>query len=332
MDLKTQINKLGQLIDDSKIILVLQPEKPDTDSLASSLALEQILGDIGKTVIMYCQDEAPTYLRHLDGWDRVVDAMPNAFDMTILVDTGGPQMLERTLAKHGKKLSSVPFTIVDHHATRAPMPFDTIDVIDAQSSATGELIFKICQQLGWDINKAAANVIVPSILADTRGLTVPTTTAHTVQVVAEMVKLGANLYQLNQKFRATAALDPDILKLKGKLIGEIEFYNDNKIALIVIKPETLKEYAERHDPSDLVIYEMQGTRGVLAAAVIRHYNAKIKISMRANLEIAAPAAQHFGGGGHPQAAGCTIHDREVSDVKKELIEVLSKLIGEHEAH
>ena len=52
--------------------------------------------------------------------------------------------------------------------------------------------------------------------------------------------------------------------------------------------------------------------------------------MRTNLEIAAPAAAHFGGGGHPQAAGCTVEGRPMDEVKKELVEVLTGLIKEHE--
>ncbi len=333
LNIKTQIDKLAELVGSSQQILILQPEKPDTDSLATSVALEYILGDMGKDPIMYCKDEVPTYLRHIDGWDRVVDALPPKFDLVLLVDTGGPQMLARTLEKHQAKLSSVPFVIIDHHGTREPMPFETIDVIDPNCSATGELVVKIAHQLGWKISLGAANAIVPSILADTRGLTVPTTTADTVQAVAEMVRLGANLYELNQKFRAVSALDPDLVELKAKLMLSIEYYLDNKIAIVTIPPDVLKKYADRHDPSDLVVYEMQGTRGVLVAAIIRNYPSelhgnKIKISMRANREIAAPAAKHFGGGGHPQAAGCTVEGRPVEEVKKELIAVLTKLIHE----
>jgi bifunctional oligoribonuclease and PAP phosphatase NrnA len=332
-NIETQITELGKLVDGAKTIMVLQPEKPDTDSLATSIALEHILSDLGKEVVMYSYDEVPSYLHHIDGWDRVLNEFPDKFDLTLLVDTGGPQMLTRVIDKYQAKLTTKPFVIVDHHKSREPMPFETIDVIDHICSATGELVVKISKQLGWKINKEAANAIVPSILADTRGLTVPTTTADTVQAVAEMVRLGANLYELNQKFREVSALDPDILELKGKLIQKIEYYHNKQIALIVIPSDILTEYADRHDPSDLVVYEMQGTRGVVVAAVMRNYSSelhgnKIKISMRANREIAAPAAKHFGGGGHPQAAGAKVEGRPIDDVKKELVEVLGKLIDE----
>lgn len=335
-NIKSQIEKLEELINNSDTILLLQPEKPDTDSLASALAFEQLLEGLGKQVEMYCQDDVPPYLRHLPGWDRVAHDFPNRFDFTILVDTGGPQMLSRTLDKHSKALSSKPFVIVDHHGTRSPMPFPTIDIIDPAMASTGELIVIICRQLDWKINAETANLIVPSILADTRGLTVPTTTADTVQTVADMVRLGADLYALNQLHLASGAIEPDILQYKGKLLTRIEYFNNGTIAVVIVPPDELRTYAERHDPSDLVIYDMQRAKGVLIAAVLRNYDSelhgrKIKISMRANLSIAAPAAEHFGGGGHPQAAGCTVLDRPAEAVKTELVDVLTKLINEHEA-
>ena len=40
-----------QLINDAKKIIIIQAENPDGDSLGSSLALEEILGDLNKTSI-----------------------------------------------------------------------------------------------------------------------------------------------------------------------------------------------------------------------------------------------------------------------------------------
>ena len=84
------IHALEQLITSAKTILILQPDSPDGDSLGSALGLEEILGDLGKTVFMYSYKEPETYLRGLEGWDRVAQTLPKQFDLTILVDTGSP--------------------------------------------------------------------------------------------------------------------------------------------------------------------------------------------------------------------------------------------------
>jgi bifunctional oligoribonuclease and PAP phosphatase NrnA len=334
VDLVASIDKLGALISRSQNVIVLQPEKPDTDSLGSALALEDILGELGKKVAMYCQDPIPTYIRFMDGWDRVVDKFPAQFDLTILVDTGGPQMLSRTLEKHSKPLTAKPFIIIDHHKTREPMPFETIDVVDPLAAATGELLVSICRQLNWPIPPAAAKTIAPSILADTLGLSTPTTTANTVEALAEAVRRGADLYKLRRAREILDALEPELVALKADLLKRIQYHHEGKVATVVITPEELKQYAELHDPADLVNQEMRNIKGVEVAACIRNYASslhgnKIKISMRANTPVAAKAAQHFGGGGHDQAAGCTIEGRSVQAVQDELVSILGKLINEH---
>ena len=78
-------------------ILVLQPENPDGDSIASALALEEILGDQGKEVVIYGYVHVPDYLRYIEGSDRITDEFPDNFDATIIVDTVTASLLENTL-------------------------------------------------------------------------------------------------------------------------------------------------------------------------------------------------------------------------------------------
>ncbi len=326
-EIQANIKKLGRLVDDAQTIVVLQPEKPDTDSLCSALVLEHLLGDLGKDITLYCQDEVPPYINYFEGVDRLTDELPNKFDLAILVDTGGAQQVARTMEKHQGRLAAKPFVIIDHHATRTPLPFATIDIVDAQSAATGELLVKIATQLGWKLGAEAASLVVPAITADTLGLTTPSVRANTVHTVGTMVELGANLYELNQARLAAGAMDPDVLTLKGRLLQEVEFLLDGKLALLTVGPAILKDYAKRYDPAALVIYDMQHVRGVELAIVIRNYAPKLKLSLRANSPVAAPVAEAFGGGGHPQAAGATIETGQPEDIRAKVIEVTKEMLA-----
>lgn len=327
-ELQDNIKKLGRLVNGAKSILVLQPEKPDTDSLCSTLALEHILGDLGKEVIMYSRDPLPPYISYFEGADRLVDEVPHQYDLAILVDTGGAQQVERTLEKYQGRLAAKPFVIIDHHATRSPLTFTTTDIIDATAAATGELLVKISKQLKWPISPAAASFIVPAIMSDTLGLTTPSVTADTVTTVADMVRLGASLYDINQARLEAGALDQDVFALKARLMQQVEFLEDGKLALLVVDPTTLKDYAKRYDPSALVIYDMQHVRGVEVAIVIRNYAPKIKLSLRSNTPIAGTVASAFGGGGHPQAAGATIESGQISEVRAKVIAETRKVLAD----
>lgn len=327
-----QSQKLQQMVDSAQTILVLQPEKPDMDSLGSALALEDIWGELGKNVVMFCADEIPSYLRVLDGWDRVSDQFPKQFDITVLVDTGGPQMINRTLEKYTPKLTQKPFFIIDHHKNREPMPFATIDIVQTKAANT-ELIANIAGEIGWKISGAGAQAISAAILADTMGLSTPETTADTIQTLADMVRKGADLEKLRRRREEADALIPEIVALKGKLLSRIEYFADGQVAVIVITPEELARYAKIHDPADLVNQEMRRISGVKIAVALRNYNStlhgnKIKISMRANVPIAARAAQHFGGGGHDMAAGAVAEGRPIDEVKAEIVKVISGLLSD----
>lgn len=333
-DLKAAITELRNLVADAQTILVLQPEKPDTDSLTSSLALEQILGDLDKDTILYCQDKLPKYISYFEGADRVQDEFPNAFDLTIIVDTGGPQALARTFEKYQGRLTKKPVALIDHHPNREPLPFPTHDVINKASTSTCEVVVEIAEQLGWKINTAAANVLVPGILADTRNLSIATVTAATFRTMAKLMDLGANVYEIHEAYRSSDRLTLELLELKGRLLGRTETYADGKIALVTVSPTELKQYAELHDPADLIIYDLQNALGVAVAVVMRHYGGeanKIKVSTRATMPVAAKACMDFGGGGHDRAAGCQFNDTPLAEAKSAFVASLAKHIQEYEA-
>jgi phosphoesterase RecJ-like protein len=334
MALEQAVTELGQLVADAQRIVVLQPEKPDTDSLTSSLALEQILGDLGKEVLLYCKDTIPKYIAYFEGVDRVQDEFPNQFDLTIIVDTGGPSALSRTLEAYQGRMTKKPIAIIDHHPNREPMPFTIHEVIDPKATSTCEVVIAICDQLKWEINPAAANLLVPGILADTRNLSIATVGAGSFRAMAHLIDLGANVFAAHEAYRDADRLTPELLELRGRLLQRIEWYAEGKIALVVVTPSELKDYAELHDPADLVIYDMQNALGVACAVVIRNYggdNKKIKISTRASMPVAAKACMDFGGGGHDRAAGCQTNERPVEEVKAEFIKSLTKHIHDYEA-
>ena len=93
-DVTKQINEANKVI-------VIQAENPDGDSLGSSLALEEILGDLGKEVTLYCPVEIPKYMRYITGWDRVVSEFDSSADLAIIVDTSADVLLTKVLETPG---------------------------------------------------------------------------------------------------------------------------------------------------------------------------------------------------------------------------------------
>jgi len=76
------------------------------------------LGDLGKTVTLFCGVDIPSYLQYLPGSSRVINELPRQFDLSIIIDTSSDSLLEQ-LDKTGSKgwLAARPSIIIDHHAT-----------------------------------------------------------------------------------------------------------------------------------------------------------------------------------------------------------------------
>src|SRR5579884_337582 len=90
-----QAEQAQQLIAKADKIVVIQADNPDADSLGSALALEDILGDMSKTVYLYAGVDMPSYLRYMSGWDRVSNELPTQFDASIIVDASTMTLLEK---------------------------------------------------------------------------------------------------------------------------------------------------------------------------------------------------------------------------------------------
>jgi len=327
-------NDQRKLIADAKKILVIQAENPDGDSLGSALALEEIFGDMGKNVALHCPVQIPTYLRHMAGWDRVMLDFPTDADLAVIVDTSSKILLSKTLADSAATsfLNTKPVIVLDHHATATPdLPFPAQYIISDTAVSTGELIFDLSKEENWSINPVAATNLFISIQADSLGLTTAATTAQSFITCGELVKLGANPAEIEEKRREFMKKKPEILRYKGQLIERIEYLNDGRTALIHVPFDEIQQYSNDYNPTMLVLDEMRLVVGVDVAIGVKTYpDGKLTGKLRTNIAVSDQIAGFFGGGGHPFAAGFRIY--ESYDVfLPELTSCLEKIYREYDA-
>lgn len=326
----SQSDQILNAINSASHIVIIQADNPDADSLASALALEHILGDLGKEITLYCGIDISGYLHYIPGYDRVVKDLPNNFDLAILVDCSSITLLEQ-LEKTNQigALRTRPFIIIDHHNVENDITIHNIALVDTDAVSTGEVIYNLCKQLHWQVTKDAAGLLATSILADSLGLTVESTTAHSIHTLAELVEHGADLAQLEATRRLAMVKPLDIIAYKGRLLQRIEYYADNQLALVVIPWDEIQKYSPFYNPAVLVLEELRLAEGVKLSVVIKLYpDGKITGKLRGNhgAPYAGKLAEHFGGGGHDSAAGFKTHKWQFEQLKKELIDVSTRLI------
>jgi len=323
-----------KIVDDASRIVIIQAENPDGDSLGSSLALEEILGDLGKEVVMYCPVNIPSYLGYAKGWDRVTDEFPRNFDLSIIVDTASATLLERAIVPENLSLlKQHPSIVIDHHMTEGTIPFEHLAMTDSTRVATGELIYAWAKDVGWTINPQAADHLTVSILADSLGLMTENTTSTSIRTVSELVDLGASLSDIDNRRREFMRKSPEILAYKAKLIERIEYHADGQLALVHIPWEEITEYSSQYNPSMLVIDEMRLVTGVRVAIALKTYpDGKVtgKIRCNSGSKVAEQIAGYFGGGGHAYVAGFRTYSDNYEEVRRDLIGAVDRILTEYD--
>jgi phosphoesterase RecJ-like protein len=326
--------KAETLIREARRITVVQAENPDGDSLGSSLALEGILGDLGKEVSLHCVVQVPNYLRYIGGWDRVSSEFDLGADLVIIVDTVSKALLKRTLEMAGVSefLGRVPVVVLDHHnSPEADFDFAAEVVVDEGAAATGEMVYELAKGAGWAISAEAATNLFISIQADTLGLTTESATARSYEISAELVKLGARPAKIEEARRELMKKSPRILEYKGKLIERISYHCDGRLAVVRIPFEEIAEFSAEYNPTMLVLDEMRLVTGVDVACGIKTYpDGKFTAKFRTNLPVADRIAGYFGGGGHAFAAGFKVFEDDFEGVENEMIGVVDKTLIEYD--
>ncbi len=320
------------LINDHQKIIIIQAENPDGDSLGSSVALEAILSDAGKDVVMYCPVEIPKYLRYIKGWDRVVDDFDTSADLAIIVDTSADVLLTKVLETRGLRhwLESHPVLVIDHHATESNLSFDHT-MLATTAVATSEIIHGLATDAGWTISPEAAEGMLIAIMSDSLGLTTPNTSHETFFVAGKLTELGASNAAIEERRREFMKKSPEILSYKGQLISRIEYLLDGKLALVHVPWEEIEQYSDKYNPGALIGDELRLVENVALSVVIKTYpDGKVTGRLRGNLPIAETVAGYFGGGGHRYAAGFRVYE-DYEQVVRELVDATDKALkGQNE--
>lgn len=324
-----EAEKIAAILADAQNIVILQADNPDGDSLGSALALEHILGDMGKEPHLYCGVDIPSYLSYLPGWDRVSKELPKQFDASIIVDTSAASLFEKLTQGDKSQLASKPCIVIDHHAVELTIPFATV-VCNKEVVATSEAIYELAKQLDWPLNIDAKKMITAAIMADSLGLITEATSARTIHIVGELVEGGVSLAELEYARRLLMRKSPSLVKYKGELLQRIEYHAHNRIASVSIPWREIEIYSPQYNPSMLVMEDMRMTNDVQVAIAFKLYkDGKMTAKIRCNQgsAIAADLAKHFGGGGHIYASGFKVQDgRPFNEVKSECIELATEFL------
>ena len=307
-------------LNSAKKIMIVSHLNPDGDTLGCMLALGLALMQNGKKVWLACHDAVPTRYQYLPGSELVLTECREKVDVAVAVDCGGEKQLGSMRSTFFKARKTIQ---IDHHDFGDA--FGKIQVLDAEASAVGEIVFHLIRGLKAEITPAIATCLLTSIIVDTGAFRFSNTRSKTFEICARLCKKGVDVQHLIEeaywvKSRAMALLS-------GFAMWNAKFSKEGNVAWAVVSQRNLQRFGAGLSDADSVADDLRSIEGVKIAALFRqteHGNYRVSLRSRKGIHVAM-VAQRFGGGGHHNSAGCSI-GRSAADRRK-LLKALEDLIA-----
>ncbi len=298
----SSISEALKQLDNAKKIAVFCHAKPDGDTLGSGLALAAALNNAGKVAVACCDDTIPEKYGFIEGISSVKRDIPKIeFDTFICVDCSDVSRIgvfaNAFTSFKGKTIN------IDHHVSNKK--FASCNCV-VQCPATCQIVTELLTEGGYEINKEIANFLMLGIITDSGNFSHIDVTGKTFETAALLSNCGANSSNINYemflrktKFKAM---------LFGKVINEMRFALDDRLALITVKLEYFGGNAVDGSITEGFVDFPLTIDGVeISVSMLEVKKRQYKISFRSNGKVNVNAvAATFGGGGHIFASGCMI--------------------------
>ncbi|MDR2939470.1 MAG: bifunctional oligoribonuclease/PAP phosphatase NrnA [Clostridiales bacterium] len=296
-------------------IIIAGHIKPDGDAVGACLALAMICNKIGKQPKIILDKFTDRY-NIIPGEENIFTGDCNEIkpDVFISLDCGDVRRLNEKAADLFNR-SKVTINI-DHHISNTN--FAQYNYVETLSS-TCELVYKLFIQF-IIFDKDIASAIYAGVIYDTGGLRYKNTTPETVSIVANLMSLGIDHSELYSSIMTRYSYNEIMSVAKGVQ----NLIIDGDVAFSFFTIGEMKELNVDVTDLDYIITYMMNIDNICTGVFIYETEENIfKVSLRSKVINVSELAKSFGGGGHVNAAGCTL-----SGSKNEVYAIIKTKIQE----
>ncbi len=295
-----------------KKIVITTHQNPDADALGSSLGLYNYLIQYNHDVKVISPTDYPEFLHWMKGNEEVwiydendhtaIDKFIKESDFVFCLDFSSLNRINE-LGEIVRN-SSAKKVLIDHHLN--PEDFAAYTLWSTDAAATAELVFDLIDMLGDQdkIDSDIAECLYAGIMTDTGSFKHPSTSAKVHEIVAQLIKHGAEVSKVNKLIYDNNSVNR--LKFIGFALSERLFVLEKlHVAYILLSQNDMNKFnLKSGDTEGLVNYALS-IKGIKMAAIIMDKGDLIKMSFRSvgDFSVNEFAKQNFDGGGHKNAAG-----------------------------
>ncbi|MEX0273884.1 MAG: bifunctional oligoribonuclease/PAP phosphatase NrnA [Flavobacteriaceae bacterium] len=309
---KTDVATVKKMLSEPRKIAIVPHKNPDGDAIGSTLALCHYLLKKGHEASVVAPNDYPKFLKWMPGNDRILNfERENKQSVTLLKNADIIFTLDfNHLSRVGQmreimEALEVDFVMIDHH--QSPDDYAKVTYSDTDMSSTCEMVYNFIEQLGDAhlIDPDTANCLYAGIMTDTGSFKFSSTTDRTHEVVAQLIKKGADNARVHQYVFDTNSANR--MQLLGRALENLRVLPEYRTAYITLSQDELDQHHfQKGDTEGFVNYGLS-IEGIVFATIFIENKEEgiIKISFRSlgDFSVNAFARAHFNGGGHTNAAG-----------------------------
>ena len=297
--------------------------RPDGDAIGSQLALAELAESFGVAVEIVNRDPAPSQYAELPGIERISVGeslppdFPGDFDLVVALECTDPE-------RSGLDgLTALPMVNIDHH--RANQLYGEVNAVDVEAPAVGEMVWHLFGIAGVKPSRDAATNAFVALSTDTGDFSYSNATERAFLAAAEMVAAGAIPEQVSQwvhNSRSEASV-----RLSGEALATLDLSCNGRIATVCVDPAAFRRAGATPADTEGLIDLPRSIAGVEATALLKMWEpGTIRVSLRSSGEVdVRRVAATLGGGGHTNAAGCTLQG-DLATARSRIVELLVDLL------
>lgn len=298
---------IADVLRDKRHALLITHVNPDGDAVGSVAGLGLALEARGLRVTLFTPTPQPAFVANVPTASRIRSftddpSLPPDCDVVILVDTGDARRIGRIWEEARDYLLARPMMVIDHHVTNTGEGI--VNYVDPSRSSTCELIFELLRAWEAPISPEIATCLLFGIITDTQSFRTSNTTPSALRAAADLLERGGDQARVVTDVYASGSVAS--ARLLGQALEVME--HDEEIVWTFVSQAMYQATGADDDASADVTEYLAALGGFRASVLFKERrDGAVKVSLRAAPPVdVAIVAQQFGGGGHRQAAGCTI--------------------------
>lgn len=305
------ISEILPLLQTPKNIFITTHHKPDGDAIGSMLAMYHYLTAKGHNVTAVSPGDLPEFLlwmpgvRQLLNYEAEPEAVKKALEKADYIFGLDFNAFSRT--KHLTQLledAPQPKILIDHHL--APAPVWEYGMSMPEKGSTCEMVYDFINMSGDNdlIDVKIAECIYTGTLTDTGSFRFPVTSAHTHEMVANLMHHGLKHSKIHEYIYDSWSVKR--MHFVGYvLLEKMEILPQYKTGIITLSRKDIKLFdINSGDTEGLVNYPLS-IANIRFAVLITEHADEVKFSFRSkgDFDTSTFAREHFNGGGHFNASG-----------------------------